>query len=208
MHSDLVPAGWLSAPDLVSRVSQIIECLATDHVTAHEAQSTSCLIVADAMAQPRPGLAAFVHEGGWAMISSKLWLAAIDNHLAGGRDLVVSLTTGTLTGTAFASLLGRQPLFSYVETMVWLEPLVRLLSPSGSPEGPPWGSSRNRTPWLETARATQWADALLIAQGRRVSERGRRTEFEKHFELHGDRMASSSIDAIRNRAGWPIRAKP
>lgn len=204
---ELVPAGWLSAPDLLGRVSDALCGLAPKPLPLDRAQAVGSLMMAEAMARPRPGLAGFIDVDGWHMVPGQAWGGLADDHLAGGADLLATFRSGRCAGALFGAYAGHQLLFSYAETMVWLQPLLRMTSAPAAEGEPPWGrSARNRTPWLESQESTSFADAQLVSEGKPITERGRRVVFEDLFSRHRLVMSAASIESIRNRSGWPIRA--
>lgn len=203
----LVPAGWLSTPDLLGRVTLALCNLAPEPLPLERAEAVGALMMAEAMARPRPGLAGFIDVGGWHMVPGLTWSALTDDHLAGGADLLATFRSGSCEGAAFGEYAGHQLLFSYAETMVWLQPLLRMTATPAADGEPPWGrNARNRTAWLESLESTSFADAQLVSEGKPITERGRRRVFEDLFARHKLVMSAASIESIRNRAGWPIRA--
>lgn len=208
---ELVPAGWLSAPDLLARFCDHLHDLSERPLTVESAASLAALCIADAMAGTRPGVAAFVQaEGRTFMLPGQVWRSLADPSGEAAPDLVATFTTGRCRGRAFGEYQGLQILFSYTETMIWLAPVARLaavkaggVSEAGSDDAP-WLPGKP-TPWLESDASDEWANARLKAAGLRVDERGRRIEFAKAIQHHRAAFSESSIATVRDRAGKRLR---
>jgi hypothetical protein len=167
---ELVPAGWLSAPDLLARFCDHLHDLSEKPLTAESATSVAALCIADAMAAARPGVAGFVQaDGRTFMLPGPVWRELCDPTGEKVPDLVATFVNGRCRGRAFGKYEGLQLLFSYAETMIWLEPVARLAASKGRPDyrdpDRPWLDHTSPSAWLSSRRSTEFIDAKLAADG-------------------------------------------
>lgn len=209
---ELVPAGWLSAPDLLARVCDHLHALSQHPLTDASAASLAALFIADAMASTRPGVAAFVQgEGQTFMIPGQVWRVLADPSGTMAPDLVATFTTGRCRGRAFGEYEGLQLLFSYAETMIWLAPVAQLAAVKcgvvrGDDADRPWRAFKSVKAWLKhPVAATRFADDLLTAQGQTtLDERARRKVLDAHLRAHGVNFGPDTVSTSRRAGGHTI----
>ncbi|MEW6539139.1 MAG: hypothetical protein AB1448_11195 [Pseudomonadota bacterium] len=198
---DLVPAGWLSAPDLLARFCDILHDVSDRPLDGKTATTVAALCIADAMAALRPGIGAFVQKDGrMFMLPGHVWRALANPDAP--DDLLLSFITGRCRGQGFGSYQGLQLLFPYSETMIWLEgPARAAQSRKGiayrDPERP-WLDHTSPSAWLSSRRSTEFIDARLTAEGvtaPRPIDRDR--ALHAYLEKHGVAIAFSAVQGRR-----------
>jgi hypothetical protein len=202
----LIPAGWLSAPDLLYRLSDfVISVRGREGLPATSERMialAAAAIAGSAMSLPRPSLAAFVRsDGEWFQVPSTAWLSTIEKIAADEAALLDVLNRPTLP-EAFGPYAGRTTLFNSEHAVVFVDMLSRSLTGGGHfvPRDPdkPWRDYTSVSAWLSSSAATVFADARL-AEGGMVAPRpvDRNRELYAYLKAQGEAFEFESVESCR-----------